>query len=109
MKILKHLNKFVRIVLVAVLTLILIHDIHPLDINTHGKTDADTASTKHDESDHSDGCDDACPCVIHVLEKSSQYGKSESTIFYLCTLIYINPELKHESIVPKTLDRPPKA
>lgn len=95
--------------LVSVLTMILIHDIHPSDIRSHDDAESDHAPSKQSSSDHSEGCEDACPCVIHVLEKSSNYGLSESTIFNPCSLYYIIPEHKHESIVPETIDRPPKA
>ena len=95
--------------LVSVLALILVHDIHPLDISTHGNAGSEPVTPEQNNSDHSNGCDEACPCVIHVLEKSSNHGRTESTIFHPCSLNYIIPEHKYESIVPNTIDRPPKA
>lgn len=104
----KQLNIIVRVVLVVVYAMILVHDIHPLDIDTHVKNKTESATDSR-QSDHSENCDDACPCVIHVLENSSTHRHLQFTIFLPFFLTYIAPEQKHKSIILRIKDRPPQA
>jgi len=106
---LTHINNAIRITLVIVLVLVLIHDIQPLVIDTHGKDKSVPVSTESSTSDHSDGCDASCPCVIHALENASNQLEIQTTFLNPGSSIRISQEQKPESVIIKPIDRPPEA
>ncbi len=109
MRHLKHINNVVGITLVIVLVMILIHDIHPMDIDTLGKDKSVPVSTESSTADHSDGCDASCPCVIHALEDASNQSEIQTTFLNPGSSIRISHEQKPESVTIKPIDRPPEA
>jgi len=106
---LKQINNFVRLTLFIAFVMILIHEIPPLVIDTHGKCHSVPVSTESHESDHSDGCDASCPCVIHVLEISLGFSQSQNNNLTVTSSIRLKKDLIPESIIQKSIYRPPKA
>jgi len=109
MRHLKHISNVVGITLVIVLVFILIHDIHPLVIDTHGKDKSVPVSTESSTTDHSDGCNASCPCVNHVLENASNQCQIQTNILYPCSSIWVGQEQKPKSVIIKPIDHPPEA
>jgi len=104
-----NIRKIVGITLVSVLALILIHDIQPIVIDTHGKDKSVPVSNESQNSDHSDACDKSCECVIHVLEMSFGFSKFQIENLTANSSIRITICLMPESIILKSIYRPPEA
>lgn len=109
MRHLKRINNVVGIALVIVLVLILIHDIQPLVIDTQGKDKSVPVSTESPPTNHSDGCDASCSCVIHVLEDASNQWQIQTTILNPSSSIWVGQEQKPESVIIKPIYHPPEA
>ncbi len=105
----KHINNVVGIILVTVLMIILIHDIQPPVIDTLGIDKSVPMSTESPNSDHTDGCDAACPCVIHLLEESLGFSWFQIDNLSATSSIRITMCLTPESIILKSIYRPPEA
>ncbi|MDP8207041.1 MAG: hypothetical protein P9L92_10290 [Candidatus Electryonea clarkiae] len=104
----RHINNVVGIILVIVFVVILIHDIHLPAGDTHGNENSVPVSTDSQTSDHSDGCDESCLCVIHVLEKSLGFLRYQSENIIAVSTIRLAEDLMPESVILKPIDHPPE-
>ncbi len=93
----------------SVLILILIHDIHPMDIDTQGKDKSVPVSTESQTTDQSDGCNASCPCVIHVLEESLVFLQYQIENLTANSSIRITICPMPERIILESIYRPPES
>lgn len=104
-----NIRKIVGITLVSVLALILIYDIQPVISDTQTEDQSVPVSEEPPTSDHSDECDDSCPCVIHVLEESLDFTQHQIENNIACSSVWTAICLKPESEIQEGIDRPPEA
>jgi len=108
MKHFKHINEIIGIALVITLVLVLIHDIQLPVIDAHGKEKSAPVSTESQTSDHSDGCEESCQCIIHALEDSLSFSQFERVNLIANSSIPITMLLVPESLILKSIYRPPE-
>jgi len=95
--------------LVLVFAMILIHDIHPQLIDARSEESSAPVSTEPPTSDHADGCEELCPCVIHVLEQSLNFSQFQTENIIATDSNWTAISLIPDSIIIKSIYRPPEA
>ena len=108
MRYFKHTKKVVGIALASVLLLIIIHDLHPLAFDTHGKNMPTPVSTESPLTDHSEECDGSAQCDLHVLEYTFLHNQIQTAPNF-CSSIRVIQEQKPESVNTMPNDHPPEA
>jgi hypothetical protein len=105
----RHIHKLVGILLLGLFSLILIHDLVPLEMIAERSETPVPFSSESPTTDHSDGCDDSCPCVIHVFDELLDLFQNHADIYLTSSTIWHVEYLVPESTIPKGIDRPPEA
>lgn len=105
----KKIRKLVGILLLGVFAIILIHDLQPPILGSQVNETPVPVSSEVPDTDHSDECDDSCPCIIHVLERTVSFSQYRTEHDLSSSSHWTATHLKPENAYPKGIDRPPEA
>ena len=103
------IQKWTGIIFIISLGFVLIGDISAHAIISESHHHEDHASEKSHEKHHeNESCED-CICITHILENMTDSCYSQIRIFHLSTYLNILSDHEKGSLIPVSIDHPPKA